>query len=59
MGSFSLTHILILVLLFLIFFRPKKVGELGKALRKSVKNYKEAKDEIEVKVISEEKNKKS
>lgn len=59
MGSFSLTHLLILVVLFIIFFKPQKVGDLGKALRKSVKNYKEAKDEIEVEVISEEKNKKS
>lgn len=59
MGSFSLTHILILVVLFIIFFRPQKVGQLGKAIRKSINNFKDAKNEIEVEVISEEKNKKS
>lgn len=55
MGSLSLTHILVLVILFIIFFRPQKVGQLGKAIRKSISNYKDAKNEIEAEVISEEK----
>ncbi|MCB0370109.1 MAG: twin-arginine translocase TatA/TatE family subunit [Bdellovibrionales bacterium] len=54
MGAFSLTHILLLILIGIIFLRPKKLGELSKAMGKSIKNFKQAKNEKEVEVISEE-----
>jgi sec-independent protein translocase protein TatA len=57
MGSLSLTHILIVVIIFIIFFKPKRLSELGSAIGKTIKNFKQTKNEIEVEVISEEKKK--
>lgn len=44
----SLSHILILVIIILIFFRPKKVPALGKSIGQAFKNFKNAMNEIEV-----------
>lgn len=57
MGAFSLTHLLILAVIVLIFLKPKRLTDLGSSVGKSIKNFKQAKDEIEVEVISEENKK--
>lgn len=59
MGALSLTHILIVIIIFIIFFKPKRISDLSKSIGKAIKNYKQAKDEIEVKIISESKEKKN
>ncbi len=46
--GFSLSHLLILLIIVLIFFRPKKVPELGKSIGKAFKNFKSAMNEIEI-----------
>lgn len=48
MGQFSLTHILLLVLLFLIFFGPRRLPQLGQGLGKAIRGFKESMNEIEV-----------
>ncbi|PWU20997.1 MAG: twin-arginine translocase TatA/TatE family subunit [Bdellovibrio sp.] len=42
MGEFSLTHVLIVAVIFLIFFGPKKLPELGKSLGEAIKGFKKA-----------------
>ncbi len=48
MGGLSLSHILIIVLVFLIFFRPRKVADLTKSFGKAIRNFKQSYNEIEV-----------
>ena len=40
MGEFSLTHIVILLVIVLIFFGPSKLPGLGKALGESIRGFK-------------------
>ncbi len=47
MGGFSFTHLLILVIIAMIFFRPQKVGEVGKSLGKALRNFKEGLSEVD------------
>lgn len=42
MGEFSISHILLLLVIFLIFFGPKKLPELGKSLGESIRGFKKA-----------------
>ena len=44
----SLSHILILLIIVLIFFRPRKVKELGKSMGDAYRNFKQSMNEIEV-----------
>ncbi len=58
----SFSHILILILIFLIFFRPRKISDLTKSIGKAVRNFKESYNEIEVEakdIIDEPKQKTS
>jgi sec-independent protein translocase protein TatA len=47
MGGLSFTHLLILVIIAMIFFRPQKVGEVGKSLGKALRNFKEGLSEVD------------
>ena len=47
MGEFSLTHILFVLILFLIFFGPSKLPGLGQSLGKAIRNFKQSLNEID------------
>lgn len=40
MGSISLTHILIVALVAIIFFSPKRVPQLGQSIGKAIRGFK-------------------
>ena len=48
MGEFSLTHILLLAMIFLIFFGPSRLPQLGQSLGKAIKGFKQGLNEIDV-----------
>ncbi|HPI41647.1 MAG TPA: twin-arginine translocase TatA/TatE family subunit [Pseudobdellovibrionaceae bacterium] len=48
MGEFSLSHILILGAIFLIFFGPSRLPAVGQSLGKAIRNFKNAMNEIDV-----------
>lgn len=48
MGGFSLTHWLLLAFIFLLFFGPNKVSDVAKSLGRSVRNFKNSINEIDV-----------
>ena len=48
MGEFSLTHILLLAMIFLIFFGPSRLPQLGQSLGKAIKGFKQGLTEIDV-----------
>lgn len=47
MGEFSLSHILILTLVLLIFFGPSRLPALGQSLGKAIKGFKQGLNEID------------
>ena len=48
MGEFSLTHILLLAMIFLIFFGPSRLPQLGQSLGKAIRGFKTGLNEIDV-----------
>lgn len=48
MGEFSLTHLLLLAVIFLIFFGPSRLPSLGKSLGQSIRGFKQGLSEIDV-----------
>lgn len=42
MGQFSLVHWLILLVIVLLFFGPKKLPDLGKSIGKAIRGFKDA-----------------
>lgn len=48
MGEFSLTHLLLLALIFLIFFGPSRLPQLGQSLGKAIRGFKQGLNEIDV-----------
>lgn len=48
MGALSLSHILILALILIVLFGPRKIPDLGKAIGKAIRGFKEGMNEIEV-----------
>ncbi len=48
MGEFSLTHILLVAVIFLVFFGPNKLPALGQSLGKAIRGFKEGLNEIEI-----------
>jgi len=46
-GEFSLSHILILSLILLIFFGPSRLPALGQSLGKAIKGFKQGLNEID------------
>jgi sec-independent protein translocase protein TatA len=57
MGEFSLSHILILALILLIFFGPSRLPALGQSLGKAIRGFKEGLNEMnaEAKDVTEQK----
>ncbi|MBX3041610.1 MAG: twin-arginine translocase TatA/TatE family subunit [Bdellovibrionaceae bacterium] len=41
MGSFSLTHLLLIAVIALLFFGPKRLPSLGQSLGKAIKGFKD------------------
>ena len=48
MGEFSLTHLLLLAVVFLIFFGPSRLPQLGQSLGKAIRGFKTGLSEIDV-----------
>jgi TatA/E family protein of Tat protein translocase len=48
MGEFSLTHILLVAVIFLIFFGPSRLPQLGQSLGKAIRGFKQGLTEIDV-----------
>lgn len=48
MGEFSITHILLLAVLFLIFFGPNRLPAVGQSLGKAIRGFKQGLNEIDV-----------
>lgn len=48
MGEFSLTHLLLLAIIFLIFFGPSRLPQLGQSLGKAIRGFKQGLNEIDV-----------
>jgi sec-independent protein translocase protein TatA len=56
MGEFSLTHILLIAVIALIFFGPSRLPALGQSLGKAIRGFKQGINEIdaEVKPVNDE-----
>ncbi|WP_413574741.1 twin-arginine translocase TatA/TatE family subunit [Bdellovibrio sp. HCB290] len=48
MGEFSVTHLLLLGLIFLVFFGPSRLPQLGSSLGKAIRGFKQGLNEIDV-----------
>jgi sec-independent protein translocase protein TatA len=48
MGEFSVTHLLLLGLIVLIFFGPSRLPQLGQSLGKAIRGFKSGLNEIDV-----------
>lgn len=48
MGEFSITHLLLLAAVFLIFFGPSRLPQLGQSLGKAIRGFKSGLTEIDV-----------
>ena len=48
MGEFSITHLLLVGLIFLIFFGPSRLPQLGSSLGKAIRGFKQGLNEIDV-----------
>jgi TatA/E family protein of Tat protein translocase len=49
MGALSLTHWLLIIFILLLFFGPHKPADAIKSIGKAIRNFKSAKNEIELK----------
>ncbi|UYL07825.1 twin-arginine translocase TatA/TatE family subunit [Bdellovibrio sp. SKB1291214] len=47
MGSLSLTHLLLIALVFLVFFGPSKLPQLGASLGQAIRGFKKGLNEID------------
>lgn len=50
MGQFSITHLLLLAIIFLIFFGPSRLPQLGQSLGKAIRGFKQGLNEIDAEV---------
>ncbi len=48
MGEFSITHLLLVAAIFLLFFGPSRLPQLGQSLGKAIRGFKQGLSEIEV-----------
>ena len=48
MGEFSITHLLLIAAIFLLFFGPSRLPQLGQSLGKAIRGFKQGLSEIEV-----------
>jgi sec-independent protein translocase protein TatA len=46
MGEFSLSHIILVLIIVLIFFGPSKLPQLGQSLGRAIRGFKEGMNEI-------------
>ena len=47
MGEFSISHMLILAVIILVFFGPSKIPQFGQSLGKAIRGFKQGLNEIE------------
>lgn len=47
MGEFSITHLLLIAAIFLIFFGPSRLPQLGQSLGKAIRGFKDGLSEID------------
>lgn len=47
MGEFSLTHLLLVAVIFLLFFGPSRLPQLGQSLGRALRGFKEGLNEVE------------
>lgn len=47
MGEFSLTHLLLVLIIFLFFFGPSKLPQLGESFGKAIRGFKKGLHEID------------
>lgn len=47
MGEFSISHILLLLVIFLIFFGPSRLPALGQSLGKAIRGFKQGLSELD------------
>lgn len=47
MGEFSISHLLLLLVIFLIFFGPSRLPALGQSLGKAIRGFKQGLSEID------------
>jgi len=47
MGEFSISHLLLLAIIFLIFFGPSRLPALGQSLGKAIRGFKQGLNEID------------
>jgi sec-independent protein translocase protein TatA len=50
MGEFSLTHILIVLIIVLLFFGPSKLPQLGQSIGKAIRGFKDGLNELDAEV---------
>lgn len=48
MGEFSITHLLLVAVIILIFFGPSRLPQLGQSLGKAIRGFKQGINEIDV-----------
>lgn len=48
MGSGSLTHLLILVIIGIVFFGPSRLPQLGQSIGRAIRGFKQGMNEIDV-----------
>lgn len=48
MGEFSITHLLLIAAIFLLFFGPSRLPQLGQSLGKAIRGFKQGLNEIDV-----------
>lgn len=47
MGEFSITHILVIAILFLVFFGPSRLPQMGKSIGQAIRGFKQGLSEID------------
>jgi TatA/E family protein of Tat protein translocase len=48
MGEFSITHLLLIAAVFLLFFGPSRLPQLGQSLGKAIRGFKQGINEIDI-----------
>lgn len=47
MGEFSITHLLVIAILFLVFFGPSRLPQMGKSIGQAIRGFKQGLSEID------------
>lgn len=59
MGEFSITHLVLIAVIFLVFFGPSRLPQLGQSLGKAIRGFKQGLSELEVEAKDVPKDSKS